>query len=71
MRHGTDLKLYQVFLKGVTAGVEVSPDGVVVDAAPVLKKFIGVRLDKLRNWVTGKGGQVNAVGGANESGREG
>lgn len=53
--------LYQVSLKDVTAGLEVSPDGVVVDAAPVLKKFIGLRLDRLCGWVKAHGGQVKRV----------
>jgi len=53
--------LYQVLLRNVTAGIEVSPDGIVVTAAPVLKKFMGARLDKLRGWVERQGGTVKEV----------
>lgn len=50
--------LYRIRLYNVTAGVEVSPDGVVVNAAPVFEKFIGVRANEMRKWVFKKGGNM-------------
>lgn len=53
--------LYHVALQGVRAGIEVSADGIVVDAAPALQKLIGARLDKLERWVARNGGRVRLV----------
>jgi hypothetical protein len=53
-------KLYQVHLNQITAGVEVT-DGIVTEAAPVLRKFVGARLAKLRTWLMAKGGSIRPV----------
>jgi hypothetical protein len=53
--------LYQVLLgKTVTAGAEIA-NGIVVDAAPILGKFIGQELPQLREWVLRNGGHIRSV----------
>ena len=55
------MAFYQVFLRNITAGVEVSPEGVIVSAAPVFRKSIGLRFAKFTAWVKGKGGEIFPV----------
>lgn len=62
------MKLYRVLFKGVTAGIEVSRDGLIVHAAPIFKKSAGLRFTKFREWVVRKGGEVHQVGSGNETG---
>jgi hypothetical protein len=52
--------LYQVFLRNATAGVEAA-DGVVVNAAPLLGKFMGQPLKNLDGWVARNGGTMQLV----------
>lgn len=54
------MTLYQVFLRGTVAGVVVSDD-VVVETAPVLRRFVGQRLDRLTGWVKKNGGEIKFV----------
>jgi hypothetical protein len=47
-----------------TVGVEIK-DGVIVDAAPIVRKFIGQPTRNLGRWMRGIGGfQAVRVGGA-------
>jgi hypothetical protein len=49
--------LYQVQMKTINAGIVVS-DGMVVGAAPVLRKSVGLSIGKVRKWVEEKGGKI-------------
>lgn len=53
--------LYQVKLKSVCAGVEASPDGIIVEAAPVFQKFVGAKFLHFAAWVRKNGGKVSKV----------
>lgn len=60
IRHGVSVMLFQIKLNNVTAGVEVT-DGIITDAAPIFKKFIGARFIKFKAWVERQGGYVGLV----------
>lgn len=55
------MAFYQVFLRDITGGVEVSAEGRIVTAAPVLEKAIGLPFTKFNAWVKGKGGEIFPV----------
>lgn len=55
--------LYQIYLRNITAGIEVDPSGIVVSAAPVLKNSVGLKVWQVRDWVKGKGGEMIPVRG--------
>jgi len=56
------MAFYQVFLPGgVAAGVEVATSGIIVHAAPILKKSVGLRFERFSSWVKGKGGEIFPV----------
>ena len=55
------MAFYQVFLRDITGGVEVSAEGRIITAAPVLEKAIGLPFVKFTAWVKGKGGEIYAV----------
>ena len=40
----------------MTVRVAVSDKGIIVEAAPVVQKFIGQALDNLKNWMGKYGG---------------
>lgn len=56
------LALYQISLpRGITAGLETSPGGVVVNAAPVLRKSVGLHIERVRQWAERKGGSLKLI----------
>lgn len=58
------MPFYQVTLPGdIRAALEVSKDGVVTEANPILKQSVGLRIDKVRQWAEKKGGKVRMVSG--------
>ena len=58
------MPFYQVTLPGdIRAALDVSKDGVVTEANPVLKQSVGLRIDKVRQWAEKKGGKVRMVSG--------
>jgi hypothetical protein len=56
------MTLYRLCLNNITAGIEVSPDGIITDAAPVLRRYIGCPLAKMQEWAKSKGGTLGPVG---------
>ena len=50
------MKRYWVSSKKMTFEVTVSLDGIIVDAAPIARKFIGQRFINLRRWMAKQGG---------------
>lgn len=52
--------LYRIQLNNVTAGVVVV-DGVIIESAPIFKKFIGAQFKKFEMWVERNGGYVELV----------
>lgn len=57
----TTLTHYRVTLAYVCCGVSVR-DGLIVDAAPILKWAVGKSLQYFRNWVRLKGGTIEPDG---------
>lgn len=52
-------KLYRVTTKTFCCYVGVL-DNIIVDAAPILRKFVGQSLGNLRRWISKLGGTVDA-----------
>jgi hypothetical protein len=55
------LVTYSVQLHNITAAVIVSPDGVVVDCAPVFRRFMGASFGKFRTWVEQRRGKIHRL----------
>jgi hypothetical protein len=56
------MTFYRVTFKDITAGIEVSPDGVITSAAPIFKKSVGMKFVKFREWLLKKGGKIQPLG---------
>jgi hypothetical protein len=54
------MKLYQVEVGNIRAGLEVQND--VVTAATSLKNSIGLRINRVKAWAERKGGTVTLIG---------
>ena len=40
----------QISCEKFTVGVKLSEDGIILDAAPIVRKFIGQKIENLINW---------------------
>jgi hypothetical protein len=54
----TDAQRYWLSSKKMTVFVEVDDYGRIVDASPIVKKFIGQGIDSLKAWLSRQGGLV-------------
>jgi hypothetical protein len=56
------MRFYRVFLPfGVATEVEVSADGVIVSATPMLGASVGLKFRRFERWVKQKGGEVTVI----------
>lgn len=44
----------------MTVGVETDASGVIIAAAPIVRKFIGQHIDNLRRWMRKQTGYIEA-----------
>jgi len=54
------MTLYRIITNKFTAGVEVEK-GIIINTAPILRKFKGQKIDSLKRWINKIGGKIEKV----------
>lgn len=51
------IKWYWMSTSRMTVGI-ITKDGIIIDCAPIVRKFIGQKIDNLRNWLNKQPGFI-------------